>query len=206
MRRVVAGALTILVIVLAAASPAVAGSRIGLSRDGVTFTRSLDAPLFDPAILWVPGEVRAESFYVRNLAPDDADLAIDVIGESGDSLLATGHVMVSARGGDDVWRDVTTAGVHRLVSATDLVAGRAAKVDVKVALLEGASNTTQTRRLDLDVRVLLSQDAGRPVPDDSGMLPATGAPALWSLIAGVCLVAAGIVLVRRRREKENSHV
>lgn len=206
MRRIVSHAAVVLVIVLASTTPAAASSEIGLSRDGIAFAPKLDAPLFDPATLWVPGDVRTETFYVRNQATDNADMSIDVIGASRDSLMDTGALMVSLRGSDAVWHDVTDPGMQRVVSAADLASGRAARIDVKVALLNGAPNMTQVRHLDLDVRVLLSQDTGRPTPVDSGLLPDTGAPTLWSLIVGLCLVAVGTVLVQSRREKENHHV
>lgn len=205
MRRISTQIAVALLVVLASMTPSAASPQIGLSRDGITFAPSLDAPLFDPVLRWVPGDMRIESFYVRNLAVDDGDLSIDII-ESSDSMLETGGLMVSARGGDAIWRDVTAPGTHRIVSAADLATGRTAKVDVRVALLPDAANPTQVRRLGLDVRVLLSQDVDRSTPDDSGLLPDTGAPASWSLIAGLALVAGGTVLVQARRKKENSHV
>lgn len=194
-------------VLLAAVSPATATPAVGLSRDGITYSSSLDAPLFDPVIRWVPGDVRTESFYVRNLRADDADLSVDVLGVSVDSLLASGDLVVAARGADGVWQDVNSPGTHRLVSAVDLASGRASRVDVKVALSGRATNITQIQRLALDVRVLLTQDTGGLVPDDGlDALPDTGAPALWSFITGLALVAGGIILVQRRREKENSDV
>ncbi|MET0930697.1 MAG: LPXTG cell wall anchor domain-containing protein [Aeromicrobium sp.] len=196
-----------LAILLAAMTPASAHPAVGLSRDGITYSSSLDAPLFDPVIRWVPGDIRTESFYVRNLRADDADLAIDVMSGSVDSLLESGDLMVAARGDDGTWQDVRSPGTHTLVSAVDLASGNASRVDVKVAFSGASTNVTQVQRLNLDVRVRLSQDMDGIVPDDAlDMLPDTGAPTLWSLIAGLTLVAGGIVLVQRRREKENSDV
>lgn len=193
-------------ILIASVTPASAAPAVGLSRDGVTYSSSLEAPLFDPDIRWVPGDSRTESFFVRNLAADDADLSIDVLGVSVDSLMQTGDLTVSARGADGTWRDVSAPGTHRLVSAVDLATGRAARVDVKVDLSSGSTNVSQVRRLALDVRVLLSQDLGTPPDDLFGALPDTGAPAPWSLVAGLALVAGGITLARQRRNKESSHV
>lgn len=207
MRRLGSCLAASLMIMLAATTPAAATSPVGLSRDGVTFSSSLDAPLFDPVIRWVPGDIRTESFYVRNLHADDSDLAIDVMGASVDSLLESGDLMVAARGAGGTWQDVRSPGTHTLVSAVDLASGNASRVDVKVAFSGESTNVTQVRRLDLDVRVRLSQDTDGLVPDDGlDMLPDTGAPALWSFIAGLILVTGGIILVQGRREKENSDV
>lgn len=207
MSRLVACVFAVIALVVASMTPAVASPSVGLSRDGVSFGPSLDPPLFDPGIRWVPGDTRSASFYVRNQARDDADVAIDVLGVRTDSLLDTGDLTVSARGGGGAWSDVTSPGTHRLVSRVDVPAGNSTRVDVTVAFASESSNASELRRLDLDIRVLLSQDVGDLVTGGgSGLLPDTGAPALWSLIASLILMAGGSVLVQGHRQKENSHV
>jgi len=203
--RTVVGLVVLVVMMLASACPAAADDRIDLSRDGVTWSESLDAPLFDSGTRWVPGDVRSARFYVRNEADQDADLSIDVLGTTVDSLLRTGDLTVSARGGGGPWRDVTTPGRHRLVSTTDIESGETSEVDVTVAFAPASANGSQARTLDLDLLVRLTQDPSDLAPDGRSLLPTTGGPAAWVLITGLALLGAGILAASRRRDKEDHH-
>ncbi|NRQ50535.1 LPXTG cell wall anchor domain-containing protein [Aeromicrobium stalagmiti] len=201
-----------LVLILGAALPAAADPEVGLSDDGVTFGPRLTEPLYDPAVVWVPGDERVRTFYVRNESDDDARLSIDVLGSTVDSLMDTGDLSVSARGDGGPWQGVSTAGTHRLVSGVDLPSGDVSRVDVEVALDPTSVNSSQRRRLDVDFRVRLVQkpagveDAGETVDPPDGLLPDTGGPVTWVVLVAACLIGGGTILTSRRHEKEDSHV
>ena len=214
---------------LTAATPASAADvRLGLSRDGVTFTPTLGQPLFDGAFRWVPGDVQTRTFFVRNQSSDPAELSIDVLAAQVDELIETGDLTVSARSGSDPFTDVSEGGEHRLVTWVPQSAGQVRQVDVKVAFDPTSTNQSQTRSLDLDLRVLLRQTGAGPTPTpepptepdgdsavspsdaangaSDGILPNTGAPAFWTAFAGMAFVIAGLIVALSRREEEDSHV
>ncbi len=200
--RAFAGLLALLLL-LAPTAASAQDARIGLSSDGVTWVGSLDAPLFDPGFTWVPGDEQVRSFYVRNQSVDPAVLSVEILGRSSDSLIETGDLAVSARGGDGPWTQTTAPGTHVLVSSVDASTGDPRRIDVQVAFDPASTNVSQVRQLDLDLRVTLRQVG---IGDDgSGVLPTTGGPALLWAVTGLFLVALGIVTTRTR-QKENPHV
>lgn len=204
MRRLAQGVLLMAALVAVTAGPAGADPEIGLSRDGTSWASSLGAPLFDSGIRWVPGDSRVASFFVRNESADPAELSVDVLGSRIDSLLDTGDVTISAQGGSGGWREISTAGTHQLVSDVAARSGAAARVSVKVDFDPASTNMSMRRDLDLRFRVRLIQ-AAVAVDDDNGLLPGTGAPALWPAFIGLALLAGGLSLTSRRRER-NHHV
>ncbi|WP_254052321.1 LPXTG cell wall anchor domain-containing protein [Aeromicrobium sp. A1-2] len=199
--------LAALALVPVVVAPAFADARIGLSRDGVTFAPTLSSTLFDPDLRWVPGDSRTATFYVRNQADEPATLSVDVVGTHIDSLLETGYLTISVRGGGGRWRETSATGTHRLVSEIGVGTGDSARIDVSVAFAPEATNPSQTQNLALAFRILLSQDVEAAVaPDRDGLLPDTGAPASWSFIIGLTLVGAGTILVHKRREEAGTDV
>ena len=93
---VVAGAL----LPLAYAGPAHASEEVLVSNTDSGFAKTLAEPLFDPALRWVPGDVRSATFYVRNNSADPAGLSLSVIDEDAGKLLDSGalHLRVSSGG------------------------------------------------------------------------------------------------------------
>ena len=83
---VVAGAL----LALAYAGPARASGEVLVSNTDSGFAETLAQPLFDPALRWVPGDVRSATFYVQNNTADPAALSLSVIDEDAGELLDSG--------------------------------------------------------------------------------------------------------------------
>lgn len=202
-------AVALAAVVVATGPAAHADQRIGLSRDGSTWTSAISAPLFDDALLWVPGDVRTESFWVRNQSQDVATLDVTAVRRSTDD----DALVVEARVGRGSW--VPLVGSAALPGGT-LSAGAKRRVDVRVALDTTSGNATQRRSIPIDFTARLrsqgsdvastdisSTDA--PSGSDDGELASTGAAldprlllgALGALGTGLVLLLAG-----RRRHTE----
>lgn len=203
---------------------------LGLSNDGVTWTEALTEPLFDSSALWVPGDARQATFYVRNATADEASLAIEaVFGE--DAGLAS-DLVVRVRIDDGGWQPVDIA-PSAPASSASIPGGDSCAVHVQVVLPFSASNRSETQRVNLALRVTLTQ-----IPDDEGTggdldpdgahpsedpgddggaaggdpptggsstdarLPTTGlgSPALL-LVTAAGVTGAGIMAIKRRREE-----
>jgi hypothetical protein len=196
------------------AAPAHAADELGLSRDGVTWAPELADPLFDSSVRWVPGDVRAESFFVRNQTALDGRLSIDILGTSIHTLLDTGDLDIDAQGAGGAWVAVSTPGTHRLLSEGSVPAGSARKVVVTVRFDSASTNASQLKSLELAFRVRLVQDVAGDGSDDPGgsgdsgdgssILPGTGAPSMWWGIAGLMTLGIGVVATRRARPREVS--
>lgn len=214
--------MSLVALVLVALTPAAAhaADELGLSNDGATWSGSLEQPLFDSAIRWVPGDSRSESFFVRNQAQEDGELSVRVLAVTRDDLLDTGDLQVSARAGEGPWSRVDEPGTHVLVQR-DLAVGERERVDVRVELDPASTNVSQLRMLDLQLDARLTQSLPDAVGDrddevasggaerapgtggqlgTGGLLPSTGGIASWILLlAGVSVVAGTATLVRRGR-------
>lgn len=207
--RTAVGALALTMIVLTA-SPAHADGELSLSRDGVTWVNDLTGPLFDPSIRWVPGDRRQETFLVRNDSLDTGDLTVDVLGSSVDSLMETRDLVVSASGGGGQWTEVDGQGSRRLVTRV-LPASGVQAIEVQVALDPASTNISQSKALDLQLRVTLTErdpaagSGSGGTPDAGGMLPGTGATrGLLALVAvGTLSLVLGSVLLDRRRRVDH---
>lgn len=146
-------------LLLSTPSSAVADERIGLSSDGENWSAQLSEPLFDPDVRWVPGDVRTESFFVRNESPESAELSIDLLGSAVDDLVETGDLTVMASGGGSDWIASDDPGTHRLVSSVGVSSADGTRVDVTVAFDADAVNASQTLGFELDLRVNLQEVA-----------------------------------------------
>lgn len=186
------------------AMPVSADPELGLSVDGVAWTSDLTAPLFDPDIRWVPGDTRTATFHVRNGSGDPAVLSVDVLGAQTHTLLETGDLTISAKGGGGPWRDVSTPGTHRLVSDVTIQSGAGTLVEVAAAFSTAADNQSMRRELDLRFRIRLTQGAAVSGPGAED-LPGTGGPPAWVLLLGLTLTAAGILRLSRTTPKEDAH-
>jgi len=193
-------------------APAHAADELMLSRDGVTWTPELVDPLFDASVRWVPGDVRTESFYVRNESEQAGRLSIDILGTPVHTLLDTGDLDIDAQGAGGAWASVSTPGTHRLLSDGSVPADSARRVDVTVQFDSASTNVSQLKSLELEFRVGLVQNVdedgsdsdGADGSDDSdesddasGLLPDTGAPSTWWALGGVVTLGIGILMTRR---------
>ncbi len=200
MRRTLgAGALTGALLV-AGLLPAAADPRIGLSQDGRSFAEQLTEPLFDPAVRWVPGDVRTETLWVRNDSGQSADLIVTLDAPALAGLLASGDVEISSRvRGSEAVVEALPATV---AAAEGLTAGEAVPVELTVTMAGRADDSTMRVLGGLDLRVRLTEASlvapldpagppGGPVGGDAGDLASTGmtVPA-W--VAALGLLAVGL--------------
>lgn len=196
--------------VVGAAAPASADDEIGLSRDGVSWSSQLDAPLFDDGFLWVPGDVEQASFLVRNDGPSDGELAVDVLTDDPDGLIASDAFLLEARIGTGEWVEVAAGTTALAPTVLDVAQGDRTRVTVR-----GTFRPETTDHMDeiapFRVRVTLSEDgdvggenegAGGGEVGGQDALPDTGSPlgagVVWIAAA---LIGAGMALVRPGRER-----
>lgn len=210
-----AGLLLATILAVLAPTAAHADDHLALSSDGVHWQDSLDTPLFDSGVQWVPGDVRTASFHVRNRSTDAGDLDVAIARTESADLVGSGYLTVSARAGDGPWTTLDDSGVRSLVDDTEIAAGSDVRVALRVALSVNAPNGSMLLATDLDFRVRLTDaSATRPDGNDGdvdgglGVLPDTGAAVREALLwLAVALTGAGAFLMTRRRVRrmEISH-
>lgn len=197
-RRTTTAALVVLLVLLAVLAPQAAASGgehpVQLSPDGSHWAAELTAPLFDPSVLWVPGDVRTASFYVANHGPTPASVALRVR-TVADTLVDPGRVQLQARVDGTTWREVVPAAGTDTLNPVALEVADVSRVDVRARFRSAAGNATQSASVRLGFAVDLGEAPPVPGPDH---LPGTGAPLLRGplLLAGL-LLGAGAALVRR---------
>lgn len=218
-RRLASIGATAAAVVTLAAAPAHADEEIGLSRDGITWTETLGAPLFDPGFRFVPGDVETRSFQVRNQGPSAGLLTVEVLAADPSALLVADDFTIEARVAGGPWVDVE-AGTTPV--RTELAVARNARTQVAVRATFDPDSTRQLQRVPFRVLLSLEEDGsvggidqggdgsdGDDGDDGSvggvedGGLPATGsavAPGLFWL-AAAC-IGGGVALVRRREREE----
>jgi hypothetical protein len=191
-----------------------AGSRIGLSTDGRTWSATLARPLFDPAVLWVPGDVRTSTFYVRNQAGDAGRLSIAAFTPDPDSLLRRDDIEIEVRRDGGSWIPLPADGRDFRFARGVLVPAATTRIDVRVAFAPSSPNRSQTSTLALRFRVLLVE-IGAQVADPGGnghhggLLPNTGGVSFWVLAFGVAALAFGcsslitLRLTARREDRDD---
>ncbi len=208
MKRVSARLLGMTAILLSAsAAQAAAESELQLSVDGVLWVNSIDGPLFDAAMRWVPGDSESVTFYLRNNGGTSADLTIDVIGSKAGKLLDSGDLHITAEGGGGEWTIVSEPGQHRLLTAPDIADEVVEPITVSASFDKSSTNDTQLTAANLRFIVTLSQSAD--VAGEGDLLPDTGAPdvVLYAALSAI-LLGTGLGFVRRRNEaqREAHHV
>ena len=198
--------------VVGAAAPASADDEIGLSRDGVSWSRQLDAPLFDDGFLWVPGDVEQESFLVRNDGPSDGELAVDVLTDDPDGLLASDAFHLEARIGTGEWVEINEGTTVLEPAVLDVPQGARSRVTVRGTFLPETTDHMD-EIAPFRVRVTLSEDGdvgGETEGNGDGggevggedALPDTGSPLGSGVIwVAAALIGAGIALVRPGRDR-----
>lgn len=192
-------------------APVHAADQLALSRDGQHWSAQLPGSLFDPAVRWVPGDRRTESFFVRNTTSDRGELAISVHSTDPDRLLTRDDVVLEVRVGDRAWRTLDGARRSVKLDSSTLAGGEQTRVSVRASFRPDAGNRTQRDSLGLDFAVRLSDaGAGDGGDDDDGgqddgggLLPDTGARAAgWMLVVAGAAVGVGLALMRRNNGKE----
>lgn len=203
-----------MVILMLSASPAAAADELGLSRDGTTWSSSIDVPLFEESIRWVPGDSRSAVFYVRNKGGTPGDLTIDVTSSRAGGLMASEDLRIIASGGGGTWTSVNKPGTRRLLSTPDIADSAVVPITVSVTFDASSINTTQRQATSLRFAVNLSESTGSTDGDQSGagkdggdgglggLLPDTGAPATWIVAVGALLVGIGAAMANRCRDRE----
>ena len=183
-------------------TPASAADEIGLSRNGTTFSSSLPGSLFDPAFIWVPGDVESETFYVRNQGEGTARLTVDILGQQASDLIESGDLHVTASSGSKS-ATVSDAGTHRLLTIPGVDTDEIVPITVTVAFDEASTNETQLLSSDLKFRINLKQTSavlGEEEDDGNGLLPDTGAQSpLWLAALAAISIGSGAALISRRR-------
>lgn len=206
MKRLGAG-LFIMILAVGTATPAHAAGELGLSVDGVTWVPSINTPLFDSSMTWVPGDSESVTFFVRNQGGSPGNLTVDVIGSSAGDLLDSGDLHVTAKGGGGEWVVVSDAGQHRLLTAPDIADQAVTPITVNASFDASSVNMTQLSAANVRFLVTLSQAAGSG--GEAGQLPDTGAPNLLLYAAlSAILLGTGLGFATRRSEpdREVHHV
>lgn len=213
-RRLAACGATAIAVVAMSAAPALADDEIGLSRDGITWSTELSAPLFGPDFRFVPGDREVRSFQVRNDGPSDGVLTVDVLATDPDHALADDDFTLEARVGSGPWQPVD-AGTTR--AATELEVAEGARTRISVRASFDWDSTRQVDTVPFRIHLTLSEDGdvggvdggggdgdgGGEVGGEDDGLPATGAtiqPALLWFAAA--LIGAGIAVLARRDGRE----
>ncbi|MFD7074231.1 LPXTG cell wall anchor domain-containing protein [Nocardioides sp. NPDC059952] len=197
---------------VAAAAPAAATEPVQLSNDGRTWAADLPRPLFEPEVRWVPGDSREATFWVRDAGESRGALTVSADVRDTDGLLAEGAMSLRLRRGEGEWQDVRPGARAELGR---LEQGARDRIGVAATYAPGAGNDTMDRSLtfSLDVR-LMGEDAtgsgddappGGDAAGDGGLLPETGSPVTWWLIALASLsIGGGTALVLRSKRKGRS--
>jgi hypothetical protein len=182
------------------AAPAMAEpvSELLVSSDGTHWSADLGTPLFDPAVLWVPGDSRTSSFFVQNRGATSASVSLQVRTQDDANLVSTGAVQLQARASDDRWTSIVGSTGTAVLNALAIPIDGSRRIDVRAVFRAGSRNLTQTSAAVLRFVVQLGQAMTAAPHADS--LPATGAPALrLPLLAAAACLGVGAALLRRRR-------
>jgi hypothetical protein len=195
-----------LLLVVATARPAQAGTGLSLSLDGKRWSDSIEGELFDSTDTWVPGDEATVTFWVRNDSGSPADLRIDVLDSRGTLRLGR-DVLLST----EVDGRRSPVGEH--LAAESGLDGAPRRVDLTALMPVTTGNAAQQRFLTLRLRVTLIGQLTPTLPgastptsseatsDLSARLSATGSPAglLVAALGGLLLVGVGGLLATRRR-------
>jgi hypothetical protein len=154
---------------------------IEVSLDGVRWTESITTPLFDPAVRWVPGDVRTARFFVRNNRDEQGDLRVVLQRAAQGELLDTGFLTVAARAGNGPWTEVASGGRQVLIDDDELDSDDEMAVMLRASMSIDAPNRTMVLATDLDLQIRLTQsgvvkDAGSGDGTTSGGQPFPGNP------------------------------
>lgn len=184
--------------------PAAAEDQLVLSVDGTTWAHDVSAPLLDPDLVWVPGDVATGTLYARNVSGERATAAVTVHldgGPDGAGAALVDELTVRTRMGSAPWTDGRTS------VSTDLPPGAQLPIGVEVAFDPAATNTSQQRTAQIGVTVTLSgvgpgEDGGSgPGVGGPDGLPRTGANLLLPVLLAAGAIVLGMLLRRRTRHE-----
>lgn len=186
-----------------AAVPAATDDRLVLSVDGRTWSPDVTTPLFDPGLVWVPGDVETGTLYARNESGEDARAAASVVLADGEGAALADELQVRTRLGAGPWTD----GVRSAV--IDLGPGEVLPIGVELAFDPNATSAPKLRTVEIDVVVTLSTAGlggpgsdvpGAGGPGGPGGLPRTGVDLLLPAVVAVAAVLLGsaLLLLRER--------
>lgn len=156
-RTVVAALLVLLTLSSAGASSAAAQrwSPIMLSRNGHTWSRQLDAPLFLRDHQWAPGMSLVRTFYVRNQGHSRATLSVLVRVQDRTRALSLPAFRLAVRPGPEHrWHRVQAPERRRTVV---LGRGEVVPVAIRVRLMRRAGNRSMDRHARFTVHVRLTK-------------------------------------------------
>ena len=222
MRRRFVSLIVMTVFVLSSgAAPANADDELGLSRDGTNWSQSLTKPLFASNVIWVPGDIREATFWVRNQGPTGSEVILDVVGKDKSAgatssagasasvagLLKDGDIHLAAMSGvgpmsdDYPWVDLDSANSDRL-STSPIPVGDKAWVKVRATYDAAATAQAKFRDLGFSFSVTIqpfsglgggqSDSIGPPGAQEiAGFLPGTGAPKVM-WIAAIGAILVGV--------------
>lgn len=169
-----------------------------LSRDGATWTTSIDEALFTPQLAWRPGEVRVSTIFVRNASSEAGDVEIVLDREQvGDAT--GGYLVLQARLGDQPWAAIDLDADIQRIHADGLRAGVRVPLIMRASLSSSAPQSTTVPADALRLRVTVVSDTptapSAAVEPDRSNAHLVLAPVF--LVSAV-LVALGFLIWRRR--------
>lgn len=172
-----------------------------VSLNGQRWFSRIDQPLFDTDRRWVPGDTQTVTVWARNTSTEAAGLSIGIVADPGSRL-------------DEELLLTATANGQPLRRALDnpVVPGDLVRVDITLAFPVGAGNVSQRQRLDLTLRLTLTQRVPSQPPTNEPLPPPASEPGLPStglstassvlLVVGSLLLSTGAtVLAARRRSR-----
>ena len=163
LRRFALSALTGLVLALIGATPASAAGGIEVSHDGVSYSSTLTAALFDGQPQLVPQQARSQTFWVRNATDDDAYLTLMLDSPTWSSVPygAALTVAASVPGQEGVPLPLaSTSGCLVLLEGRVLAAGQAVAVTATLMLGDLGGTIGQNAHATMNVGVVLTETAG----------------------------------------------
>lgn len=194
-------------------STARAADEIGLSNDGVTWSSSLPAPLFDPDFRWVPGDSETATFYVRNQGPSGSQMVIQARSSDTDELLANEDIDLQARVVGEEWVPLRNGVPSRPLTERSIGQGAVVQIEVNATFDPASTNQSQLSLLPLSFSVTLTDALEGPGTGDrsddhlsaGGLLPETGAARLLLALTAVGAVSLvlGSALLNRRQQVDH---
>jgi hypothetical protein len=168
---------------------------VELSADGTTWSKDLAADLFDPNLVWVPGDVGTATLYVRSLACQTGAGRADITLGPQSAVLVT-DLAVRSRVDEGAWTGSSAP-------SFTVTAGQVTRIDVEVTYQPGSGNASQARTVPMTVVVTVSCDAavlpdgrsgGSGARSTRSVLASTGSATAGVVLAGLALVLAGAAL------------
>lgn len=188
--------LAMLMLILPTTVAVADSDQLGLSRDGNTWTSSLQQPLLDKSFVWVPGDKKSVTVFARNDSAEAAQLSINLVDQAGQQLIDQDLI--------DVDVEIKGKPVELTEQAQLIVpqfgAGASEPVKISVSFTAEALNDTQLTKTPITLQLHLRQ-LFDDLDDDR--LPNTGAPpATMIIFAGLLSLGAGANLLRSTTAKE----